>query len=119
MNDAHVVVSAHQDKERAAGGGHMKQPRVRKHVVPQLTRPILPPQLIRRCLRVPIKHTEVKVAAGVVLGPIGMVGVEDTMNDQIREREEQTRDTTRVFLKLLPQKKGVEHEPRVRQRGLG
>ena len=63
----------------------------------------------------PIKRTEIKVRAGVVLGPVRQVCHEDGMGDEGRIGECEAGDSASVFLEATTLEKGVEDEFGVRE----
>ena len=97
----------------------MEQPRVCEHIVPQPASAILSPQEVYRRLRVSVEYAEIKVAARVILRPIDVIRVENTVDHQICESKEQARDAARVLLELFPEQERVKHESRVGKRIFG
>ena len=66
----------------------MKQAAVRKDVIPQLTGPISSPDTLDLGISASVQDAQVQVAAGIVEGPIKVIGIKDAVDDEICEGKE-------------------------------
>ena len=82
------MVPAQQDEKSATRGRHMEQSRIRKDIIPQLASPIFPPHRVDIGLRTSVQDAQIQVAAGIVDGPVEMIGIKDAVDDQICKGEE-------------------------------
>lgn len=122
-SETYVMVPAKQHQERTRRWRHEKQPLVSPHILPQPPCPIHPPHPIlarHSLLCAPVKNTQVQIAARIVDIPILIVGIEDTVNNQIRIREKQAVNPARVgreSILLVSRQECVKNEPRVWEAG--
>jgi hypothetical protein len=96
------VIPGEYDEERTDGWWHKQQPGVCESIVPNLSRTIQPSDRVDLFIRSAIEEAEVKVAVRVVDSPIGVAGVEYGVNDEIGERKEEARYSSRVGDELVP-----------------
>lgn len=123
----HVVVPAEEYEERTGGWGHLQQPPIRKNVVPQSARAIVPAHAVDLRLGAPIQHAQIEVAARIIDQLVArrvawvprVGGLEDTVYDEVREGEEEGGDAAGVFLEFVAQEEGVEDEAGVGEEVFG
>jgi len=97
----------------------VQEPAIGKYIIPKLPKTIHIPHGIDLALRVAVKHTEVQIAAGVIDSPIGVVCVEDAVDNQICKCEEECRYSTGVLGEFISLQERIENEARIRKSRLG
>lgn len=85
----------------------------------KLSGSILPPDRVLLFLIVSIQDTKIQVTAGLIIGPITMISVEDTVYDQVRKSEEQRGYPPRMFLEFVSPEERVEYKARIGKGALG
>lgn len=113
------MVTVEQNEERTDGGGHVQHPAIRKHVIPQPSRPIFAPDAVLLRLVAPVQDAQVEIAARVVDGEVAVVRVEDGVDHEIGEGEEEAGDAVWVGHEFIALEERVEDKTGVREGGDG
>ena len=111
------MVATEDNKKGCRRWGHIEQSAVGKNVVPELSRPILPPYSILLSLRVTVERCQIKVAARVILPCIYVIRVENTLDHEVGECEEEAGDSTGMLDELVALEKSIKDEIRRREHG--
>lgn len=112
------MVAIEEDQKSAGRRRHTYQPGIRESVVVQCPSSVLPPNLIASILRLPIQYTQIQITARIVDSYILPIRIENTMDDEVRESEEETRHAIWMWHKFVAPEKCIENESRIWQ-GLG
>ena len=80
---------AKENKQGTRSWRHEQQSTICENIFPKASSAIFPAHLVYLRLRAAVERAKVKVAAGYVLGPAPVVGIEYIVSHEISECEEQ------------------------------
>jgi hypothetical protein len=116
------MVTVEENEERRSRRGHEEETIVGKYIVEELAATIETAKLLHGAgtttAVAAVERVERHVRGSIVDAPVGMIGVEDGVDDEVREREEHRGETTWVrlwFFIGIALEEEIENETRVRK----
>lgn len=113
------MIPTEEYQQCTSSGRHHQESAICEDVVVKLSGSVFPPDRLLLLLIVAIQNTKIKVTARIVLCPVVVISIENTVDDQVSKCEKQRRYSARVLLKIVSLQKRIEHEARIWKGKLG